>query len=482
MSTATRIAIILLAALLARVALLGNPLLYSDEQFYLVAGARMLEGAIPYVDIFDRKPPGLFLIYAVAAALGGGSGWSAVWAYQLLAALSVAATGFVLTTTARRLGAGERAALAGGISYALLSVVFEGGGGQSPVFFNLPMALAAMLVLTGRPSLSRGAAAMLLVGVAAQIKYTVLAEGVFFAAVMLWPIRRDLKSLALAMPLWAGMAALPSVLAMGFYAWIGAFDAFWFANVTSIGLREGGSTAGALAQEIALFLLTISPLTLLAILAAPRWRLVAAWFAVALAAVLAMRSFSLHYALPLLPPACVALAALWDRGGVRRGVAAGVLVLAALGCVATGVIHWRNGGRGAAAELAQAMRGSPNCPFVFDGPVMGYVLAPACTSSRYVFPTHLGWSLERRAIGIDPVSELTRIMDRRPALVLMGEGNRAVQNPAALALIEARLRRDYVAGTPIRFGGGDIVPWRLRQGLEPLPNRWPDRSSLKAQR
>ena len=48
----------------------GNPFLGFDEQFYLLVGDRMLHGALPYVDIFDRKPIGLFLLYAATRALG----------------------------------------------------------------------------------------------------------------------------------------------------------------------------------------------------------------------------------------------------------------------------------------------------------------------------------------------------------------------------------------------------------------------------
>ena len=62
----------------------GNPVIGSDEgdeQFYLLVGDRMLHGLLPYVDVWDRKPVGLFLVYAAIRLLGG----EGIWQYQLAA-------------------------------------------------------------------------------------------------------------------------------------------------------------------------------------------------------------------------------------------------------------------------------------------------------------------------------------------------------------------------------------------------------------
>ena len=55
----------------ARAQTFGNPVIGYDEQVYLLVGDRMIHGAIPFVDIFDRKPIGLFLIYGAIRLLGG---------------------------------------------------------------------------------------------------------------------------------------------------------------------------------------------------------------------------------------------------------------------------------------------------------------------------------------------------------------------------------------------------------------------------
>jgi len=47
---------------------------------------RLLHGGIPYRDLWDHKPPGVYVIDAVALALGGDGPWS-IWASSLVAAV-----------------------------------------------------------------------------------------------------------------------------------------------------------------------------------------------------------------------------------------------------------------------------------------------------------------------------------------------------------------------------------------------------------
>ncbi|MDE0878797.1 MAG: hypothetical protein OSB00_09060, partial [Sphingomonas bacterium] len=90
--------LLLLVAVAARFATFGNPVIGFDEQFYLLVGDRMLDGAVPFVDIFDRKPIGLFLLYAAIRLLGGDG----FLAYKLVALLFVVGTAFAIFLIARR--------------------------------------------------------------------------------------------------------------------------------------------------------------------------------------------------------------------------------------------------------------------------------------------------------------------------------------------------------------------------------------------
>ena len=89
-----------------------------------------------------------------------------------------------------------------------------------------------------------GAIACLLAGIAIQIKYTPLVEGAFFGLAHLWYLwraRANILIVGLAALVWMTLGLLPTALVV-LYFWQGdaaAFDAFWFANFTSITLRRG---------------------------------------------------------------------------------------------------------------------------------------------------------------------------------------------------------------------------------------------------
>lgn len=99
-------ALLLLWAIALRAHDFGNPIIHVDEQYYLLVGDRMLHGALPYVDLWDRKPVGLFLFFAAIRLLPGDG----ILAYQLVATLFAAATAWLVARGGRMLGARPAAA------------------------------------------------------------------------------------------------------------------------------------------------------------------------------------------------------------------------------------------------------------------------------------------------------------------------------------------------------------------------------------
>src|ERR1700747_3207680 len=120
--------VVLAVALVLRAPVFGNPVIHSDEQFYLLVGDRMLHGSLPFVDIWDRKPIGLFLLFAAMRGLGGALGNDGVLAYQLCAFAAASATALVIWRLAWMIAA-PVGALVASVSYLLfLSAVFCFGG------------------------------------------------------------------------------------------------------------------------------------------------------------------------------------------------------------------------------------------------------------------------------------------------------------------------------------------------------------------
>ncbi len=240
-------AVLLLAAFAIRSGQFGNPLIHVDENFYLLVGDRMLHGALPYVDIWDRKPVGLFLLFAAIRLLGGDG----IVQYQVVATLCAAATAFVIARMAAPM-AGLKAATVAGVVYLLLLGLVGGTGGQAPVFYNLLVAGAAWatLIVSTRPGVSpgqirrHGLIATGLIGLAMQIKYTAVFEGVFLGVSLMWAFWRCsewLSHLAIDTALWIGLALAPTLAALARYACLGHTEAFLYANFLSIGDRSGAS-------------------------------------------------------------------------------------------------------------------------------------------------------------------------------------------------------------------------------------------------
>lgn len=470
--------LLLAVALLARGFFLGNPVLESDEQFYLLVGDRMLRGALPYLDIWDRKPVGLFLIYAGIRALGG----EGIVQYQLVALLFATATAFLVARIGAELGS-RRGGLLAGMAYLLWLGAFGGEGGQAPVFYNLFVAAAAWVALRAvacpgsfaRP-LGLGASAMLLAGLAMQVKYTAVFEGMFFGCALLWrgwQARIGPGKLLAAGLAWVGCALLPTAAGLAAYAAMGQAQPFLFANFLSVFERNTAVLGPSLPRLLAMLGLLL-PLGLCAVLGLRlSWRrsagmpearratgFVAGWALVAVAGVLVFGTYYNHYALPLLLPLSVAAAPLlgWPEARVWKVTAAAALLLA--GAVATavpGVLHLRSRGDGSEVRaLVAAMRPGATL-YVFDGEAVLYLLSHSPLPTPYAFPTHLSDLRESGGIGVDQGAELRRVLASRPDYIVTTDIERGQINPEAQRLLRETLAEAYRPVRGVRIGRGNRV-------------------------
>jgi hypothetical protein len=448
----------------------GNPVIQIDEQFYLVVGERMLQGAVPFVDIWDRKPVGTFLLYAAMRSLGG----EGIVQYQIAATLFAGTTAFLIAVMALRFANARGAALAG-CAYLAWLLVFDGSGGQTPVFYNAFVAGAALLILRAlTPGMDRrrllflGAAAMLLAGIAIQIKYSVVFEAMFFGCALLWHWPRDaagVRTLPLVAILWAGCALLPTLAAWSWYAAHGFNQAFVYANFLSIFDRAVGTIAGRIGKMAGLAF----PLLLCASLesatsrasesneARLARRFALAWLSAAIGGVLVFGTFFSHYFLPVLVPLCLVSAKL--LGDPKAGVtvvvggrhrlmpfAAFMAVTASL-CVAV-VVPKQLKNRGDRADVhavADAInRHRTGCMLVFDGEPILYHLTNACLVTSRIFPNHLNDATEAKATGIDIETELHRIFEvEQPDVIIAADRPDQRYNAATLHQLRAALRLNY---------------------------------------
>jgi hypothetical protein len=467
---------IVLAALAIRAPTFGDLNYHIDEGFYLLVGDRMRDGLLPYVDIWDRKPFGLFLLYWAIAAVGDGS----MLAVQLAAGLCAAATAVVLATIARR-WVGPLPALLATIAYLAGLEALAGGGGQSPIFYNLPVAAMALLTLRagdahGLPRFRHLAiAAVLCGGVALTIKQTALAECLFFGGMLVRhasKLNADKAVVLREAALLAVLGALPSLACLGFYAAIGHGGDYLFATLfssfgrTPMAWGERGALAAYLVPRIVpLLAMAVTGLALLARRPAPEGRtdgaagkgrgsgtgggagILAGWIGAAGAGFLIVPNFYDHYALPLLPSLCVGAALLFARRplGPVFGVLAIAIALAFAGWPAFERTRATNAAMRAAARTIVAHGGGEGGSlYVFDGPVQLYTLARAPLPTRWVFPEHLSTAEEHNATGADTTRELAAILRDQPAVIVAANQPGARHaDPIAWRMLGATVARDY---------------------------------------
>lgn len=75
---------------------MNMPWTYRDSGVFLYTGSRILNGDLPYINIWDHKPPVIFYLNALGLFLGGGSRWG-VWFIEFISLLLAAFIGFRLT-------------------------------------------------------------------------------------------------------------------------------------------------------------------------------------------------------------------------------------------------------------------------------------------------------------------------------------------------------------------------------------------------
>lgn len=134
---------VLLLIILLRIPTLFEPYWYGDEGIYLALGQAMHRGAVLYRDIWDNKPPLLYILYAIHPTL--------LWA-KITATLFVLGTCVGVYYLAKKILRGKLST-----TYSLLATVLtgvflsipllEGTIANAELFFTLPIVLGALLVL-----------------------------------------------------------------------------------------------------------------------------------------------------------------------------------------------------------------------------------------------------------------------------------------------------------------------------------------------
>jgi hypothetical protein len=127
-----------------------------DAAVYALVGERMRSGALPYVDMFDNKPPGVYIANAVGQSI---LPWLSPWLVAWILSVAAGAVAVVVFDWLLRRYVGSRSAwvwsvvCCAGVSGYLTAL----GGGLTETYAMLPLSIA-LYVFAGRPP-SRGSLA-----------------------------------------------------------------------------------------------------------------------------------------------------------------------------------------------------------------------------------------------------------------------------------------------------------------------------------
>ena len=471
-------ALIVCACFLIRLPTFGNPVLEFDEQLYLLVGDRMLHGHLPYVDLWDRKPIGLFLFYA-GVRLFGGSG---IVQYQIAATLCVAITASFIWTISRRT-VRMIPAFVVALAYVLFLNVLSGTGGQASVIYNAFTACAAWAAFrsndTHRPAriVWMAMLAMAMIGIAIQFKYTPIVEGMFLGC---WFVGR-LRQAGMPLPRIAGvalamitLALLPTFAAVAWYAWIGHFDALVQASFVSVFHRAPFPVETRWRQ---FRFVMVKPICLIAAVpfaliaqwhrreignSADVW-LLSGWTLCAAIGFGMLGDFYDFYFITVLLPLCVLIAPLINTGRVGFTISCMLIIWPAL--LTPHYYFQTRYHQKAIRTITDAV--TPylvkRCLYIYDGPAIIYLMTNACSPTRFIYPDHLNNPTEASALGADPVAEEARILATRPGAIITA--NRAViprVNPATQRLVRDALARDYVLVARVPANDRVLYAWALK--------------------
>jgi hypothetical protein len=433
-----------------------------DESLYLLMGRSLLDGEALYTDIWEHKPPGIALLFALAQLVFGRT----VLSIRIFASLAVCASSLLLFLIGRSLR-DQTTGIVAGLLYAIFSITY-GRSANVEISFTPFVLLAFYVVLShGRAQLLDRPGLPLALGVAAGLALQVSYIAVFDLSALALFLVGDLWKAAREKPArffrFVGLASIGPTATFALVAlWFSAtghfadyIDANFAANVGYVAdkidyRRLGWMVTRRVREAFPLwFSLPLAGLYLVFLRAlgcGTRRGLAAGllWAALALPGICITGRLFAHYFLELLPAQCLVCAlvigaTIEETRRVSAGRTAAVLGLILLAPAlraaekpllltartvyhryVEGTDHWGDE-PAAVAEYLRARLTKDDFLYVADYHPILYYLVPAKVPTRFPFPIHITDEWWQGLTRTDPQREVRSIFAKRPLYVVKAE-------------------------------------------------------------
>jgi 4-amino-4-deoxy-L-arabinose transferase-like glycosyltransferase len=202
--------LLLLFALASRFPFFFRDVISWDESTFILMGQAILDGHLPYVTLFDVKPPLLFAFFAAVIWIGGKS----ILAIRLAGMLCVWVVACFTYQSARQLWNARAGAIAG-LLYVVASAVIAHGNGQATMSETVALVpLVGSLLVLWRTSSTpwRFFLAGALIAVAAMVRSNLIVVAFAVGIWVLWSQRklplREIAGAVLAYCIGGGLVVL----------------------------------------------------------------------------------------------------------------------------------------------------------------------------------------------------------------------------------------------------------------------------------
>lgn len=232
------------AVFASQIGALGQEHYNSDEFTFMILASDILDGQMPYIERFDNKPPGIFIMFAGAMAVFGEN----LWAIRVFGDVMLWLIGMmVYVIAAPRFGSWP--ALAGALATVMIHAVPPGlfTSAGLPAMAVTLIALWAVIQHPRKAWAFALAGAMISIATLTRTNLAYLAVGVGLwlgVCGLIWPRPALLRWAVI--PYTIG-GLLPLAIIVLIYAGIGEFDAFRLATVdVALSYSNGWGALGAI--------------------------------------------------------------------------------------------------------------------------------------------------------------------------------------------------------------------------------------------